>query len=73
MSCARTSRAPSQVEFLWGGDTDTARPDAWCRQCEDALVALAGDSTERWFLDGAYKVLCAGCWDEAKEGLYERG
>jgi len=31
-----------RVGFYWGDDTDTARADAWCSECEKALVALNG-------------------------------
>lgn len=55
-----------RVGFFWGDDTDMARPDAWCSQCENALVALNGASSEAWFLEAEFKVFCAVCWDEAK-------
>jgi hypothetical protein len=58
------------VGFFWGDDTDTARPDAWCRECERSLVALAGASSEKWFVAADFKIICASCWDEAKLRLY---
>lgn len=61
-----------RVGFFWGDDTDAARPDAWCLQCERALVALDGASSERWFLQAQFRILCAACWDDAKERLYQR-
>jgi hypothetical protein len=65
-------RLGEPVGFFWGDDTDTARPDAWCWACEQALRAVpVGESTEAWFLACDYKVLCAGCWDLAKSRLYE--
>ena len=57
------------VGFFWGDDVDTARPDAWCHQCEQELLALAGRSSEHWFLTAEFKPLCETCWDEAKELL----
>jgi hypothetical protein len=36
-----------RVGFYRGDDTDTARPDAWCRECEAALRALDGASSEQ--------------------------
>ena len=56
----------ARVGFFWGGDTDTARPDAWCAECERALIALKGASSEQWFRDARFKIFCARCWDEAK-------
>jgi hypothetical protein len=55
-----------RVGFFWGDDTDTARPDAWCVQCEQALRALNGASSEQWFRDARFKIFCVLCWDEAK-------
>jgi hypothetical protein len=55
-----------RVGFFWGDDTDTARPDAWCRECELTLRALNGASSEQWFVNARFKVFCARCWDEAK-------
>ncbi len=55
-----------RVGFFWGDDVDYARPDAWCKQCEEDLIALNGQSSEQWFVDGDFKFLCAACWDEAK-------
>ena len=55
-----------RVGFFWGDDTDSARPDAWCAECERALVALEGASSEEWFKNAGFKILCAKCWDEAK-------
>ena len=55
-----------QVGFFWGSEDDLARPDAWCTECESRLVALKGADSEDWFDDCDFKILCAGCWDEAK-------
>lgn len=57
----------NRVGFYWGNDTDLARPDAWCAECEQALVALDGASSEQWFKDARFKIFCAKCWDEANE------
>ena len=59
------------VGFFWGDDTDAARPDAWCASCEQKLVALKGASSERWFVEAEFKILCATCWDEARRVLYD--
>ena len=55
-----------RVGFFWGDDTDTARPDAWCLQCEQELRSLNGASSGQWFRDAHFKIFCAKCWDEAK-------
>ena len=67
--CAHVAHAVDRGEkvgFYWGDDTDTARPDAWCAQCDKTLVALNGASSEQWFKDAEFKIFCASCWDEAK-------
>ena len=64
--------AGEPVGFFWGDDTDTARPDAWCRDCERALrLVPAGAETATWFQRCDFKVFCAACWDHAKTVLYE--
>ncbi len=63
---ARAADTGEAVGFFWGDDVDHARPDAWCAECESALVELKGASSEQWFKDAHFKVLCARCWDEAK-------
>ena len=60
----------ADVGFFWGDDTDTARPDAWCASCERKLLALKGAPGDSWFVECDYKILCAACWDEAKQILY---
>jgi len=55
-----------RVGFFWGDDTDTARPDAWCLECEQKLLAVNGASSEQWFGDAHFKIFCAKCWDRAK-------
>src|SRR6516162_4014780 len=35
-----------------------ARPDAWCLECERALVALDGASSDQWFRDAQFKIFC---------------
>jgi hypothetical protein len=61
-----------QVGFFWGDETDTARPDAWCWECEQALLAINAlnseeDLTGQWFDDCQFKIICSSCWDLAKE------
>ena len=59
------------VGFFWGDDTDTARPDAWCSDCERALRQIPnGATTAAWFKNCEFKVLCAACWDHAKSVLH---
>ena len=73
LACTHVAHAidsGEQVGFFWGPDVDTARPDAWCAACERAFVALNGASPDEWFRRADFKILCAGCWDEAKRVLY---
>ena len=62
-----------RVGFFWGDDIDTARPDAWCWACEQALLAVPPEqSTEEWFRKCEYKKFCAACWDHAKHVMCDR-
>lgn len=73
--CVHVARAIDSGElvgFFWGDDTDTARPDAWCRECEQALLAVTPtDPTDAWFLACQFKIICSQCWDLAKHRLYD--
>ena len=55
-----------KVGFYWGEESDTARPDAWCSDCENSLISLNGASSDQWFMAANFKIFCAKCWDEAK-------
>ncbi len=59
-------RYDPKVGFYFGNEEDTARPDAWCRVCEQALVQLDGKDGDGWFEAAGFKVFCACCWDKAK-------
>jgi hypothetical protein len=63
--------AHEQVGFFWDNDAETGRPSAWCAACESALLKLGGGPIEDWARQADFKILCACCWDEAKEILYE--
>ncbi len=72
LACIHVAQAidsGAQVGFFWGDDEDNARPDAWCRECEQALLALEGASSEQWFIDARFKILCVACWDQARRLL----
>lgn len=46
---------------------DTGRPDAWCNSCEEAWNRTqTEEDREQWFIDCQHKLVCVGCWDEAK-------
>ncbi|NLR99727.1 hypothetical protein HGP17_23140 [Rhizobium sp. P38BS-XIX] len=45
--------------------TDMARPDAWCQDCEAALLDQGWN--EDWFKAADFKILCAACWDLASQ------
>jgi hypothetical protein len=73
LACIHVAKAidsGEKVGFFWGDDVDTARPDAWCYACEQALLKVPKDhATDQWFLACDFKILCARCWDLAKERM----
>ncbi len=72
LACAHIAHAidtGEKVGFFWQEVGDTGRPDAWCRTCEAHLIEH-GD-TEEWFSLADFKILCVGCWDEAKASIYD--
>lgn len=60
----------AQVGFFWSEDDQMARGFAWCGNCESRLLDNDGDFT-KIKETAQFKILCAGCWDEAKRRLYD--
>lgn len=58
-----------QVGFFWSPDPEMARPFAWCAACEQFLEENGGD-VDVLAKVAQFKLICAGCWDEAKAKLY---
>lgn len=56
------AKAPSG--FFWSDDSDQARPDAWCTDCEENLVQ--DGFSETWYEQAGFQACCALCWDAAK-------
>ena len=55
------------VGFFWASSDDNPRPDAWCAVCHERLVAAGGDWTEALAQQMGFRLLCAGCYDQAKQ------
>jgi hypothetical protein len=64
---AHATDAQQQVGFFWGEQDDLARPDAWCKACEDKLAGLADSDGNAWFKQADFKIFCCLCWDHAKQ------
>lgn len=41
--------------------------DAWCHASERKLVAPGADSSNEWFKEADFKIVCASCWDHAQQ------
>ena len=50
---------------------ELARPQAWCAAC-DACLRRAGGWTDEAFEQAAITLICAKCWDEAKDRNRDR-
>jgi hypothetical protein len=73
LACIHVARAidsGAKVGFFCDESSDLARPDAWCRACNDLLTANGW--SEDWFRQADFKILCAACWDLAQESLAGR-
>src|SRR4051812_2739963 len=49
------------------GDGEDPRPDAWCKKCDDLLMASGGEWTEEIEEYAQITLLCAHCYDIARE------
>jgi hypothetical protein len=54
------------VGFFWSASQEIPRPDAWCALCEERLLA-AGEWTDGLVEHAGLRVLCAACYDQAKQ------
>lgn len=54
------------VGFFWAGGTDRPRPDAWCLDCNQRLQQAGGEWTGPAAEHLGARLLCAGCYDEAR-------
>lgn len=52
--------------FFYNDDPDDSRPDAWCAECDAVMMADGGWNEENEKSAGI-TLLCAGCYDQAKE------
>lgn len=56
------------VGFHQYDPTDLATLEAWCDTCESRWQQTKNiQQQDQWLLDCDFKVLCATCWQEAKE------
>lgn len=63
--CQHLARG-SSLGFFSNADPDDPRPDAWCAQCDAVMMADGGWNEENEkFAD--ITLLCASCYDKAKE------
>jgi len=55
------------VGFFWPRDTQESRPNAWCAECEARVKAMDGEWTGTAGQELGVSLLCAVCYDEARE------
>ena len=53
--------------FWWAAKDEQDRPDAWCTLCEGLVSKAGGEWTESVLKVAQVKVLCAKCYDVAKD------
>lgn len=65
---ALSLRHREKIGFHEYDSGDSGRPDAWCDACEARWdLTKTDDDRDQWFIDCDHKLVCATCWDEAKE------
>jgi hypothetical protein len=52
--------------FVIAPEGEVALPNAWCDECEAMVEDLGGDWSEEASERAGFKILCAGCYGEAK-------
>jgi hypothetical protein len=56
----------SGLGFFYNSGSDDLHPDAWCAKCDDVMMAAGGWNEENEESAGI-TLLCAKCYDKAKE------
>jgi hypothetical protein len=69
---AGSLRTGVPVGFHWPAGSTTAHPDAWCTECEESRLAAGGDWTPQVEADLGIQLLCATCYERAKD-IWSRG
>ena len=52
--------------FVIAPEGDEYLPNAWCDDCETMVIALGGDWSAEARDRAGFRLLCAGCYGEAK-------
>jgi len=52
--------------FHWSDAAENERGDAWCSACNERLQAAGGEWTPEAERFANVKLLCGGCYDQAK-------
>ena len=52
--------------FVIAPEADEPLPNAWCDECEAMVESLGGDWSEEASERADFKILCVGCYGEAK-------
>ncbi|MGI9341500.1 MAG: hypothetical protein ACR2QV_01535 [Gammaproteobacteria bacterium] len=53
--------------FWWANDPDSARPDAWCSECEARVQDTGGEWNDENEGFAGVTLMCGACYDRAKE------
>lgn len=66
-----TTRKP--VGFFWADQTAKDRSDAWCFECNERVKQTGGEWVGEAGRQLGVKLICAGCYDDAKEMALGKG
>jgi hypothetical protein len=62
---AMSLRTRRRVGFFWASNSK-ARPDAWCRECNDRARATGGKWVGEAGAELGVKLICASCYDDLR-------
>lgn len=66
---ARASRADASIGFYWSVDDENVFPDAWCRDCNEKLLA-ADEWSDAMMKTASFKIICSQCYLDLRRTIY---
>ena len=58
---ARANEVEASIGFYWSKDDENVFPDAWCRDCNEQLLAT-DEWNDKMVKAASFKVICSQCY-----------
>ena len=66
---ARANESDASIGFFWSRDDENVFPDAWCRDCNEQLLA-ADEWNDAMEKAASLKIICSQCYLDLRRMIY---